>query len=145
MERRLWHIEYFIEIGEHHSQRHFIGNYSYVKELLIFCALFDTSSGLIEDIESLLNLSILIFEISSREGALGSFARVNIGSSGLTLIARKGTNVILIAILGHDVSEWKIFFPAYRIARSLPVFDCEYKCLLNPMRYTLRMVTNSYG
>jgi len=55
VEQRLWYIEYFIEIGEHHSQRHSIGNYSYVTELLICCALFDTSSGLIEDVESLLN------------------------------------------------------------------------------------------
>lgn len=49
-------------------------------------------------------LSILIFEISSREGAFGSFARVNIGLSGLTLIARKGTNVILIAILEQRIT-----------------------------------------
>lgn len=39
----------------HHGQRHSIGNYSYVTELLICYALFDTSSGLIEDVESLLN------------------------------------------------------------------------------------------
>lgn len=128
--QKLWHIGHSIEIIRDMDTQseiiHMSQNYLSAMRCLTRQAVWSRTSRVCW------TLSILIFEISSREGALSSFARVNIGSSDLTLIAQKGTNVILIVILEQrisDAGEWKIFFRLSRIAVSCYSIASIYICI----------------
>lgn len=146
MRQKLQRIEYFIEFGAYHVREdtpseiiHMSENYLSAAHCLTRQATWSRTPRVCW------TLSILIFEISSREGALGSFVRVNIGSSGLTLIAWKGTNVILIAILGQrtSLSLSLYLFDVWTYERNCrePRKDCterNRKPRLSPMGSVLR-------